>query len=91
MANIDASTPQLKAVKKWIETICSFDVSGAVSLTSGNFKYQSLPKTVDLPDKEKDGHIQWLGLMTTLTKFEVRLQQHLQASRLISTHLGHNS
>ena len=89
MANIDASTPQLKAVKKWIDAICSLDMSGVVPLISSNFKYQSFPKTIHLPDiheQEKDAHIQWLGgLMATLTKIEVRLQRRLQASRLIST------
>lgn len=80
MINIDATTPQLKATKKWIDTVCSLDISKVVPLVSKNFKYQSFPKSTDLPEVDeqtKEAHIQWLGgLMTSITKFEV-CPQHL--------------
>ena len=77
MANIDASTPQLKAVKNWIDALASVDISKVVPLISKNFKYRSFPQVIELPeihDQAKEEHIQWLeGLMASLTKIEVHI------------------
>ena len=97
MANIDASTPQMKAVKKWIDSMTSLDISKVVPLISRNFKYQSFPETIDLPEvheQAKGAYIQWFGgLMTCINKYEASLQRRslenrLQACRLIAMPLG---
>jgi hypothetical protein len=76
MANIDARTPQLEAVKKWIDGFISLDISNLGMLTSRNFKYESLPKIVDLPEQTKGAHIQWFGgILASTTKLEVRIQR----------------
>ena len=78
MANIDASTPQLKVVKEWLDAITSLDVSKVVPLISKDFKYQSLPHVTELleiRDQARDAHLPWLkGLMALCTKAEVCIQ-----------------
>jgi hypothetical protein len=89
MANFDASSPQLRTMKKWIENLVSLDMTKVEPLISRNFKYLSFPKTIDLPDQTKEAYIQWFGgLMALIAKPEVRIQRwrtHLQAWRLIYT------
>jgi hypothetical protein len=53
MANIDAPTPQLKAIKKWLDALTSLDISKVEPLISRTFKYQSYPKIIDLPEQAK--------------------------------------
>jgi hypothetical protein len=43
MASIDAPTPQLKAIKKWLDALTSLDISKVEPLISWTFKYQSFP------------------------------------------------
>jgi hypothetical protein len=75
MANFDASTPQLEAVKKWVDGFTSLDISKVDQLVSRNFKFQSFPKTVDLPEQTKGAHLQWFGgLFALITKLEVGIQ-----------------
>jgi hypothetical protein len=76
MANFDASTPQLKFVKKWIETVAVFDTSKMDTFLSRNFKYQSFPKTIDVPEQTKGTFIQWFGgVFASMTRMEVRIQE----------------
>ncbi len=86
MANIDASTPQLKVVKEWIDAVISFDISKVVPLISRDFKYQSLPHSTELleiSDQARDVHVQWLkGLMAMCTKAEVCTQRRKIAFNL---------
>jgi hypothetical protein len=83
MENMDASTPQLRVVKKWFDTLTSLDLSKADPLISRNFKYQSFPKTIDVPEQTKDIYIQWFGgIMVSLTKLEVRIQRRRTAFKL---------
>jgi hypothetical protein len=80
MANIDASTPQLRAVKKWIDGFISLDISNLGVLISKNFKYESFPKIIDLPEQTKGSHIQWFGgILAATTKLEVRIQHQRTA------------
>jgi hypothetical protein len=45
-------------------------------LISRNFKCQSLPKAIDLPDQTKEAYIQWLGKVVALiAKPEGRIQR----------------
>jgi hypothetical protein len=76
MANIDARTPQLKVVKKWLDTLTSLDMNEVDPLISRNFTYHSFPKTIDLPEQTKEVYIQWFDvLLASITKSEVRIQR----------------
>jgi hypothetical protein len=80
MANFDASTPQLEAVEKWIDGFTSLDISKVDLFVSRNFKFQSFPKTIDLPEQTKGAHIQWFGgLFSLITKLEVSVQRRRTA------------
>jgi hypothetical protein len=84
MANFDASTPELKAIKKWIEAFSILDTNKMDTLLSRNFKYQSFPKSIDVPEQTKEGFIQWFG--GTFSKMKVSIQrQRPSARRLICT------
>jgi len=86
MANIDASTPQLKVVKEWLDAIISLDVSKVVPHISRDFTYQSLPHATELLeicDQARDAHVQWLkGLLALFTKAEVCIQHRKTAFNL---------
>jgi hypothetical protein len=83
MANSDASTPQLRTMKQWIENLVSLDMTKVEPLISRNFKYQSLPKTIDLPDQTKEAYMQWFGgLMALIVKPEVRIQRRRTTFKL---------
>jgi hypothetical protein len=76
MANFDASTPQLKLVKKWIEALVALDMNKIGTLLTRNFKYQSFPKTIDVPEQTKGTFVQWFGgVFASMTKMEVRIQR----------------
>jgi len=86
MANIDASTPQLKVVKEWVDAITSRDISKFIPLISKDFKYQSLPHATELLeicDQTRDAHLPWLkGLLALFTKAEVCFQRRKTAFNL---------
>jgi len=75
MANIDASTPQLKVVKEWLDAVTSLDISKVVPLISKNYKYQSLPHATELLkicDHPRGAHVPRLkGILALCTKAEV--------------------
>jgi len=79
MANIDASTPQLKVVKEWVDAITSLNISKVIPHISKDFTYQSLPHATELleiRDQARDAHLSWLkGLMALCTKSEVCFQR----------------
>ena len=86
MANIDATTPQLKAVKKWVEAYTTLDVDKVGPVVSKDFKFQSFPKTVDIPDEPKGAHIQkYRGVLTAMTKLEVRFQHRMPSRSQANT------
>jgi len=89
MTNIDPSTPQLKAIKKWIDTLCSLDMSKLPPLIARNFAYKSIPNDADMPEIREQGqetHMQWLqGVRASVSKFEVRIPNCFQPRRLIPT------
>ena len=86
MANIDASTPQLKVVKEWLDAITFLDISRVVPLISKDFKYQSLPHATELleiHDQARDAHVPWLkGILALITKTEVCIQRRKTAFNL---------
>jgi hypothetical protein len=76
MANLDASTPQLKVLKKAIDAVTALDLSKMDTLLSRNFKYQSFPKTIDVPEQTKGTFFQWFrGVFASMSKFEVCIQR----------------
>ena len=72
MVNIDATTPQLKTVKRAIDTYCSLDLKNALPLLAKDFAYESLPKIPNLPDEPRGEHLErYAGILTLFTKIEV--------------------
>ena len=85
MANIDASTPQLKLINQWIDAYASRDASKIAPLLSKDYKHQTFPESIGEPDETKEGHVQRFGQMGSLiTKLDVRLQRQRAASKLAS-------
>ena len=57
MSNINATTPQLKLVKDWVDAYLSLEVANIQPYISGNYKFQTFPKTAELPDEVGEEHI----------------------------------
>ena len=75
MADFDASTPQLRAVKNWIDAYRTLDMKNVEPLISKDFQYQTLPDAIDLPKEETERHLErYRELFSALTKVEVRIQ-----------------
>jgi hypothetical protein len=75
MVNFDASTPQLKVVKNWIDAYLTFDIKNVEPPISKNFQYQAFPETTDLPKETKENHIERYGeILAGTSKAEVRIQ-----------------
>ena len=74
MANIDASTPQLKAVKKWLDAHVSRNPNNIDSILSKNFKHRTLPDSIGVLEETKEEHIRrYKGFLPTVTKYDVRI------------------
>jgi hypothetical protein len=74
MANIDATTPQLQAVKKFIDAYLSLDIGNAGPLISKNYKFETFPKIDDMPVETKGTHFERYGaLLSLLAKAEVHI------------------
>jgi len=83
MINIDATTPQLKAVKDLIDAYCSLDISKIEPFISKNFKFQTFPKTIDIPEEAREVHIErYRGILAAVAKLEVRIQHRRTALKL---------
>ena len=94
MVNIDASTPQLRVVKKWFEAYASLDVDKPEPLLSKDYKQQTLPKSIGLPDETKEEHLKrFRGMSPSITKLEVRIQYRGATFKLTNSYppLGHYS
>ena len=77
MATVDASTPQLKVVQKWIDAYVSLDINNLNTVFSKDYKHQTLPKSMGIPEETKDEYIKrYGGVLPLFTKFEVRIQQY---------------
>ena len=88
MADFDASTPQLRAVKKLFAAYLSLDVNNVEPLLSENYQYEAFPESADLPREAKKGHLQaWGRIFSSVKKHDVRIRRQRTASklRLIST------
>ena len=77
MINFDATTPQLKVVKQWLEAYTSRDVDKVAPFVSKNFKFQTFPKTIDIPEEAQGVHFQrYRVLLGALTKLEVCIEHY---------------
>lgn len=82
--NINATTPQLKLVKKWMEGYHSLNMDNVEPHVSKNFKEQACFHTAD---EAKGEHSERYGkVLGSMTNLEVRAQYEncLQARRLIA-------
>ena len=82
--NINATTPQLKLVKKWMEGYHSLNMDNVESHVSKNYKYQSC---FDKAEEAKGEHSERYGkVLGSMTNLEVRApyENCFQARRLIA-------
>jgi hypothetical protein len=85
MANFDA-TPQSQTIKKWIDSFDTLDINKVDLFISRNFKFQSFPKTNELPEHTKEAHIQWFGrIFALLATWNVSIHGRRTARKLIPT------
>ena len=83
MTDINANTPQLKAVKDMIDAYITLDISKVEPFVSKSFKYQTFPKVADLPEEPKAAHIQRFGrMLAVMNKFEVRISNTGEAHQI---------
>ena len=72
MVDFNASTPQLKLVKKLADAYVSLETSNIEPLLSKNYQYEAPP---DFPKMMKESHLQMLeGVFSSLNKYEVRIR-----------------
>jgi len=84
MVTIDASTPQLKAAQKWIDAYAAIDFGKIDAVTAKNYKHQTLPKSIGLPEETKEEYTKRLsGMLPLFTKFEVRVHHLTAAPELV--------
>ena len=75
MTNIDATTPQLKAVKGLYDAYTTLDIKNLAPHLSKNFKLQSFPKVSDVPDEARGGHLEkYEAIFSLVKKLEVGIQ-----------------
>lgn len=82
MANLDASTPQLKVVKRWLDAYGSLDATNLDPLLSKDYKHQSFSEATH-PEETKEEHVQkYKAMASTINKYEVRIQHRKTAFEL---------
>jgi hypothetical protein len=74
MANIDATTPQLKAVKKLFDGYLSKDPKNVESQFAKNFSYQMFPKAPEHPDGGKEHFHEHKHVLPSFTDLNVRIR-----------------
>ena len=74
MVELDASTPQLKVVKKLMDAYLSLDMSNVAPLISKNYQYEALPKCTDLPKQTTGNRVgRYREIFAVVSKLEVRI------------------
>ena len=75
MSSFDASTPQLKVVKQWVDAHASLDTKKIAAVTSKNYHYEVLPEVIGIPKEAKEKHIKrFRESLGAMAKAEVRIQ-----------------
>ena len=83
ITNFNATTPQLKAVKKLFEAYLSLDIKNIEPHIAKDFKFQTFPKIADLPDEAKGTHAERYGpAFALMTKAEVCTRNRLRVRGL---------
>ena len=74
MVDLDASTPQLKAAKDWVDAYCTLDMKNVEPRISKNFQFHTFPETTDIPKEAKGRHIErYREMLSAVSKLEVRI------------------
>lgn len=74
MSNFNATTPQLKVVKNFIDAFLSRDIKSVYPLVAKNYTFQTYPKAAERSDETKEAHLQRYGMMlAAITKIEARM------------------
>jgi hypothetical protein len=74
MTTINANTPQLEAVQRWIDAYCSLDLRRIGLLFSKDFKHQTLPRSIGRPEETKEAYLKRFGeVLPMFTSFNVRI------------------
>ena len=74
MVNIDANTPQLEAVQRWIDAYLSSDVRKIELLFSKDFKHQMFPKSTGRTEETREVYLKRITEEFPLfTSFVVRI------------------
>lgn len=75
MSSFDASTPQLKAAKRWMDAYSSLDTKNIAAATSKNYQYQVLPEVIGIPEEAKERHLErYRDIFGAMAKAEVCIQ-----------------
>jgi len=86
MSSFNASTPQLRVAKQWVDAYASLDMKNVAAVTSKSYQYQALPDVIDTPKETKEKHIErFKGRYSAINKAEVRVQ-HGDSSSQANTH-----
>ena len=84
---IDGSTPQLKAAQKWIDAYLTLDANRIDAVFTKNYKHQTFPKSIGIPEETKDEYLQRLGgLLPLFVKIDVRTQRRITSSSQTDVH-----
>jgi len=80
MANFGASTPQLKAVKNWLDAYCTLDMKNVGPLISKKLPISSIPRDPHIPKETGGKHIErYRDMLSVVSKFEVCIQHRRTA------------
>jgi hypothetical protein len=72
MPSLDASTPQLKALHRFIDAYGTLDMDNVKPLLSTDFHFQTFPEIANLPKEAKEKHIErYRELLAGVKNFEV--------------------
>ena len=81
MANIDASTPQLKITKSLLDAYLSLNIKEVEPFLSKDFQFQTFPKAgATMPEQPRVEHVQrFEGISAGMIKLEVRILHRISA------------
>ena len=75
MPSLDVSTPQLKAVQRWIDAYKILDIDSVKPFILADFHSRKFPEIVNLPREAKEKHIErYRELLAAVENFEVGIQ-----------------
>ena len=76
MTNLNASTPQLQAVKSMADLLTSLNPDKLATLFSKDYQYEAFNGATDLAKMDREKHVGVVrALWAGMTKFDVSIQQ----------------